>query len=196
MNSKRKPFYVLEFGEFQVRRWLPPSLKDPGKLLDREDIDFIAGETIRAKVPLIQLVADSREKFADYQFTLPGLPLFSSKLRNVLEEIGIHNIQYFDTQFLLKNGKLIRDDYKIANVIGVAKCFDWERSKYDDSKRAYGIVTHIDELVLDLSLVGDRRLFRMAENASILLVADSVKECLEEEKVTGIRFTPPEEFEV
>lgn len=196
MNTEKRPFYVWEFGEFRVRRWLPPELKDPKRLLDRQDIQFKRGEFISAKVPLVEFVADSREKFADYQFNLAGLPLFSPKLRDILQNIGIDNIQYFEARILRKTGKLVQDDYMVANVTGTVKCFDWERSEYDDTDRADGIVTHMDKLVLDLGSVGNRRLFRMTENASILLVAASVKERLETEHVTGIRFTPPEEFEV
>jgi hypothetical protein len=191
--EKINQYYIWQFGDLDLDNHQPP------KLISSDDIkglSFNIGDYISRQLPVINFVVNRKRILTDYQFNIPGFPLFSQKLQQALEGIGINNIEYFPACLLTKTGKLISDDYQVGNVVGRVACFDWENSEYDDIYRDEGIVIHIDKLVIDMSRIQGQLLFRMDESPSILLVADSVKQHLELKGITGIEFAKIDDYQI
>jgi hypothetical protein len=191
--GRENKYYVWEFGDLDLDDRPPPKL---ASLRGLEEVSFTSGNLISDRLPEVVFVVDPKRKLTDYQFNIPGFPLFSAALRKGLEEIGIDNIQYFEARLVAKRGKLIRDDYKIGNVIGRVACFDWERSSYDETYKAQGVVGRLERIVLDLSRIKGEQLFRLKEAPRVLLVAESTRLHLESRGITGVKFTEIADYEV
>ncbi|NHN24089.1 hypothetical protein FIA58_000235 [Flavobacterium jejuense] len=61
--------------------------------------------------------------------------VFSKRLRDLLQNIAVDNIQYFDLDIVDPKTNNIYTDYKIANVVGLVDCVDKNESdlKYFNS---------------------------------------------------------------
>ena len=195
MTSPNDRYFVLEFEPLVVYHRPPPKLVNH-KDLDRDEIEFQRGEPIAVPVPIARFLADPKQELKDYLFNFPGWQLCSGKLRDALARAEVTNVQYFPAEIITKAGKSVSSDYSIANFLGRVKCLDWDKSSYDDTHRADGLVVHIDKLVLDPTHLQGRKLVRMEENSSVLLVSHGVRRHLEAAGVTGVRFTEAEKFQV
>lgn len=187
----RQPaYFVWEFNTDDERR-KTTALAHPGQV---EDVWWHSGDRITRTLAPIDFVIDPSGLPLDYEFNLAGLPLVSPNLQTALAKAGVDNLQYFDTRFLTSRGRVLRSDYKVANVVGLVACFDWDRSVYDDRHRADGLAIHIEKLVIDLRRVRGKRLFRIEEAQYILIVARDVRDALDAAAITGIKFTAPDDY--
>ena len=118
--------------------------------------------------------------------------VFNKKIRNILKKLNVNNIDYYkavlDDEI---TGESTRD-YQIANIIGVVKCIDMEKSEFrlDVNNR----IESIKKLVLDQDELWntDLPIFRIAEYFPIVLVHNILKEAFEKEGVTGLGYMKPE----
>ena len=193
MQFNNNDYYVWRFSDIDIDNKAPAKIEN-SKLI--KGISFKSGQSIQVDIPTINFVVSLKKILEDYQFNIPGIPLFSSKLRQALLEIGIDYIEYFKANLITKKGRIISDDYNIANIACNIECFDWNNSKYDDTYKDDGVVIHVDYLVIDKSKIQGKLLFRIAESPSILLVGEELKKHLESKKITGIRFTALNEYKV
>lgn len=195
MISAKDRYFVWEVEGLAVYHRPPPKLANP-KDFDRDEIEFKRGEPIAVPVPTARFVVDPKQELTDYLLNLPGWPLCSGKLRDALARAEVTNVQYFPVEIVTRAGKSVSSDFSVANFLGRVKCLDWDQSVYDDTYRADGLVIHIDKLVLDPTNLQERKLVRMEENSSVLLVSHGVRRHLEAAGVTGVRFTEAEKFQV
>lgn len=193
MTSADVRYFVWEFEPLVVYRRPPPKLANPR---DFYDIEFLRGEPIAMAVPSARFLVDPKQELRDYLFNFPGWPLCSGKLRDALAQAEVTNVQYFPVEIVTTAGKGVSSDYSVANFLGRVTCLDWDKSAYDDTAREDGHATHIDKLVLDATHLQGRKLVRMEENSSVLLVSHGVRGQLEAAGITGVRFTATEKFQV
>ncbi len=119
--------------------------------------------------------------------------VFSSRLRELLDSIGINNIEYYKLEIVNPRSGKKFSDYYIANVVGLVDCVDREKSelKYFDD----GDIKRIRKLVLDQSRIPSKlRIFRLAKRTILTVVHQSVKEVIESAGLTGCVFYRPEEY--
>ncbi len=192
MKNQHGNFYAWEFGPPDDRWVAIPDLNGPFE--HDLEISFTFGKPIPFDLEVIEYIVPQRKKYTDFQFNYPGHPLFSKRLRELLAELGVDNIEYYDTRFKTKKGKLIDDTYKIGNVIGTVKCFDWKRSKYDKKTSDEFKVRDIEKVVIRKKQARGHLLFRMEEQNVILLVHSSVRDALLAAGMTGIKFIKPEDY--
>lgn len=195
MTAVEDKYWVWEFEPLAVYHQPPPKLANPDDF-DRDEIEFKRGDRIEVEVPVARFVADPKQKLNDYLFNVPAWPLCSGKLRHALEQAGVQNVQYFPVDVVAKDGKTLGRDYNVANFLARVKCLDWESSVVDPTYRADGLAIHIDKLVLDTDAIQGRKVLRMEENSTVLLVAQSVRDLIESLGITGVRFTDPADFQV
>lgn len=120
--------------------------KEPKPLYD---VFFNAGDDLAAQMPperpeLIQEPGSGRV-LPDFIRTVFA-PLMNPALRATLTELGVTNIQYFPVTLLNPKGKVLSEDYCIANVVGVSDCIDEANSAFTVSafrKRYFGTMWHI-----------------------------------------------------
>ncbi|MBK6694609.1 MAG: hypothetical protein IPG50_20725 [Myxococcales bacterium] len=102
--------------------------------------------------------------------------------------VGVDNIQYLDA--VLKNpdtGAEYRD-YKAYNIVGLVACADLVASRYLGGGSGSPGDLGFESLVIDESKTGGALLFRLAENASAIVVHEKVKDALEASGIPGFVF--------
>lgn len=184
-------YYIWEY-RLEGKTGKPPMLH---KVNEIRGITFQDGERIDKKIPPVTFIANSTQKFTDYLFNIPGFPLFSGKLKGVIDEFGINSIQYFPVLIKDKKGKVLRDDYVIANVIEMVKCFNYGHSVCDEEDyRDLGIASRIEKLSIDISAIKGEHLFRMDEAPRLLFASDALRLKLEDSGITGIQYINIEDY--
>ncbi len=151
----------------------------------------------KMRIPDITLTLDADSRIGRMTDNLAitevyGL-VFSSRLRELLDSLGIDNIEYYNLEMVDPRTGEKFSDYKIANVVGLADCVDREKSdlKYFDD----GDIKRIRKLVLDESRIPSKlRIFRLAGRTILTLVHRSVKEAIEKAGISGCVFYKPEEY--
>ncbi len=161
------------------------------------DLSFDNGTFMKIPVPKIILTLNNDSRIGNMTDHLSiselyGL-VFSKKLRDVLGELGVDNIQYFDLDIVdPKTGKHYTD-YKIANVVGLVDCVDIDKSDltyFDD-----GDIEFIDKLVLnETKIPSNIKVFCLLNDASLPLVHQSIKNAIDGSDITGCVFYKPEDY--
>lgn len=129
----------------------------------------------------------------DYVSPAVGIPLFSDRLRRVLESSGVNNIQYFNA--VVRNAASNESyNYYAANVVGLVSCVDREQSAYIPSFGSDFLIGGFQRLVIDESKIKYEGLFRLAEYSLIALVSEDVKTAIMQAELGGILFASPEEW--
>ncbi len=149
----------------------------------KEKYDFLLEVDSHSKIPL-------QHTPLDLQQTGKTL-LFSPRLINLLMDLGIENIQYFDANVLYAPTKL-SIDYKVANIIGVVEGVDIELSEVVIDE---DIIIDIEQLVFDENKMEGHKIFRLEESILHIVVHRSVKEAMEKAGITGVTFLTDNEFE-
>ena len=128
----------------------------------------------------------------DY-FSCADLTVFmSNKMRQCLEENGVDNIDYYNVEITyVATGEQV--DCFAANVIGMLQAVDEAAS--DCQYLSAGHLLTVDKRVLNKEKLEGLKFVRFYEFATLLIVAEHIKEALEAAGVTGIYFVEPEEWD-
>ena len=87
----------------------------------------------------------------------------------------------------------INDDYVIANIVGKIDCLDYEKSELELDQD--GSIEYIDSLsIKNEDSVDYGNIFRLSAFHPVVVVSPLIKEEMENNKITGIRFYRPEDF--
>jgi hypothetical protein len=165
-----------------------------------ETEEWITGQPLGRKPPVfVWSEADSEAgAFSDMVLNSPRIPIVSPKLRGVLQELGVTNVEYFPIKLVDEARGVTRDDYLVMNVLGRIACLDVENSTVVKSRRGEHYTT-----VEEFRLLADRikplpgsdhppLLFRLDEFEDYLLAHQSVKDAFEKAGITGADFILPE----
>ena len=170
----------------------------PG-FIEKQDIRFDRGEKVKIdmKEP-INLILKKHDLgiFTDNLIS-PGVRglLFSDKLKKVLTELGVNNIDYFPLKIENPIDKNIYENYQIANVLSCHSCLNLEKSELSFDPDFPEQIEFIDSLVIDESKIPEELLlFRLKEYKVLLVVHEKVKEACNNAGITGINFLKPEDF--
>lgn len=177
--------------------------KDPEVQLDSKDHflriqkqwDFCAGERIDDGIPT--LVFDTIEKIEVKDCIVPkgkGLGLiFSSKLKEILENEGIDNIDYYNILINNKHSKEELEGYYLTNIVET-KPFLTDDSMWDD-------VPSLDlKIIMDIGFNEDflenqkSKIIRSEKCPTIIAIRGSLKQKLDEEGITGLDTILPEDW--
>ncbi len=169
-----------------------PDIKLGGKITFDEGVS-----NLKKKVPDITLTLDGDSRVGRMTDHLSidelyGL-VFSSRLRELLDSLGIKNIEYYNLEIVNpRNGKKF-SDYKIANVVGLADCVDEEKSDLEYFQD--GDIKFVNRMVFDESKIpGELRIFRLAKMTVLPVIHQSVKDAIENARLTGCLFYHPEDY--
>lgn len=164
-----------------------------------DEISFMNGVSVISSVPKVTMTLnnDSRIGVMTDHLSIAevyGL-VFSSRLRQLMKNLMVNNIQYFDFEIVSPKNNKIYTDYKIANIVGLADCVDKDNSdiKYFNS----GSIKRIRKLVLDESKIPpELKIFRLANDTSTPIIHQSIKDAILNSGITGCLFYKAEEYQV
>jgi hypothetical protein len=155
-----------------------------------------------AAEPMTLVAQDERtNKLSDMLLNAADLQVYSPKLVASLTAAGVDNIQYFPITILDAATGKTREDYRVANILGKIACVDLENSNVRYFRGSKDIRSVEEFSLLEdriKPLAGQKKaplLFRLGELEFLLIAHESVKDALERDGITGVKFTPTKEFE-
>lgn len=163
--------------------------------LDQKSVGTGQGVPIQYTEPLkLRLRDPISPKFEWVDYHKAPEPIISFPLARILEKLDIYGIQLIPAK--VRNPKdpfSELHDYCFVHVWNRIACLD--RSLSDVVSMKSGMIFSIDKFVLDELTLGKfelrkRLIFELAENTSVLLMHQSIKEAIEAINPKGIRFIP------
>ncbi|ATB49467.1 imm11 family protein [Corallococcus macrosporus] len=118
--------------------------------------------------------------------------LFSQRFIELLEELGVDNVQYFDAEVVYApTGQKL--PYKVANIVGIVSGLDLDRSDVVMSNR--GNVLQIREMRLSEDKLQGHGICRLREDLMLIVVHRRIKEAIEAAALSGFMFITDDEYE-
>jgi hypothetical protein len=142
---------------------------------------------------------DEEIEYSDYPFADGLLPVYSTRLKSLLEDLGIEGIQYLPLRIKRQDGAKEVDGYYIANYLNVIDCLDRERSVYqvwtkdnllfwEKRPQRLGTFRDVTKAVIDSKKISDAPIFRLWGWEMMVVVREDVKRAIEEAGITGCMF--------
>jgi hypothetical protein len=162
-----------------------------------ERLDFSFDDGIRQTQPIphieIRVSAEDEGTLTDNLIAMGTTGLvFSTRLRDLLAQNGVDNIEYFPTTVILESTGQSIADYMIANIVGRIECVSPDSELELDE--VDGSIEFIDRLVLETDKIPSCLMFRLAEYPPIVVAHDRVVKAAESAGITGVNFYRPEDY--
>ncbi len=128
----------------------------------------------------------------DFSLAGMGIPIVHGRVVSLFEKLGLQQqVQFFPAQV---EGQA--EPYFILNVLRVIRCIDDARCEEvlywkpeDRRPDKVGQYRNVAGMRIDPSRVGDAHIFRPWGWLVALIVSERLKQAMEEEKISGTRFT-------
>lgn len=177
----------------------PPWAGPTAKVMSGPDIRAYNGEPIHGIDERFEILLSVDSK-APHPINFPPLDIhgpnrtliFSQKFIEVLAELKVTDIQYFDADVTYEpTGEKV--SYKVANVLGLVEGLDREKSDLILSPQ--GNVLEIEHMCLDEERLLEQKIFRLQEDSMLIIVHKSIKEAVERAGLKGFMFVTDDEYE-
>jgi hypothetical protein len=170
------------------------------QLTDQVKWDLLAGRYIEDWNPNTIAFYEDDLEHTDFPFTDNDLPVYSPRLKRLMETLKIEGIQYLPLQIKHKHSDTWVHGYHIANYLYTVDCLNREHSIcqiwtkenllfWEKRPWLLGTFRDVSKAVLDSTQIGNKRLFRLWGWRRMVLVREDVKEAIEDARITGCRFT-------
>ena len=170
------------------------------QLIDLETWDLMAGHGIENWNLTTTAYYEDEVAHTDFPFTGNDLPVYSPRLKLLMERLAATEIQFLPLQIKHKHRSSEVQGYCLANYLRLIDCLDRKRSEYQVwtrdnllfwEKRPWmlGTFRDVTRAVLDTTQLGDVRAFRLWGWEMMAVVRGDVKQAIEEAGMTGCRFT-------
>ena len=120
--------------------------------------------------------------------------MFNTRLRELLQGLGVDNLQYFPCHIDNPIDGSSTDDYQVANIVGRVACVDFAKSVVEKFELAPDQLKSITKLSLVKSKLRGHDLFRLHEQPQVIVASDRVKLACEKQQISGVVFYDPEEY--
>jgi hypothetical protein len=177
-SNEQKEVWNLTFQNPQINEW-----------------DFMSGKYVD-EVEILTVYYDTESEHTDYPFGPGLLPVYSSRLKSLIDGLGINEIQYIPLRIKHKHSDKEVYGYFLANYLSVIDCLNREKSIYQIytkenllywEQRPYmlGTFHYVNNAILDVDKIGDARIFRLWGWEVMIIVREDVKQAIEEAGITG-----------
>ena len=127
-----------------------------------------------------------RTNLNDFVDNLDGVLIANQKVKTILSEFGIKNIEYLPVQLMDHQDKLVSEDYSILNVLGGEDIVDMEVSEYRMGRIIKTQISRIISLAVDYkNIPEDAHLFRASMKLDEFFISDELKKAFEKNNITG-----------
>lgn len=120
------------------------------------------------------------------------LTLFSSKIKNSLDELGIDNIDYYPVNIIDPKTNARNTDYFLANIRTRLRCLDMEKSNV---KAGPANSIEIESFQIDESKTQGAELFRLDEEGTLIILHERIYQALEKLQLQGVVLKNTREFD-
>jgi len=129
-----------------------------------------------------------RIKLYDFVANLDGVLIANQKVKTILSEFGIKNIEYLPVQLMDHQDKLVTEDYSILNVLGGEDIVDMEASEYRMGSIIKTQIKRIKKLVIDDKSIPDNaHFFRASAKLNQFFISGELKQVFDINNITGYR---------
>lgn len=155
---------------------------------------FNEGVMLRDKIKPGELPLDFRyssqfpnaQTLYDFVDNIDSILIVSPKVKEVLDGLGVENVEYIPVALRNQNGQLVRQDYFVANVLGGEEIVDLEKSEVEWGAIDDSQLSSIDKLVVNYAGVSpNSKLFRMSKRLLEFVATQEVIDAFEQAGVTG-----------
>lgn len=164
------------------------------------DWDLRAGRYIEKWNPETLAVYDDEAEPPDFPFTSNDLPVYSPRLRALMESLGVEGIQYLPVRIRHQGSGREVPGYHLANYLCLIDCLDRERSVYqvwtkdnllfwEMRPTMLGTFRDVQRAVLDCSRIGETPIFRLWGWDVMVVIRGDLKRAIERVGTTGCRFS-------
>lgn len=138
----------------------------------------------------------SKKKMTDYAVSDMGCSIVSERLKLLLEQSGVNNIQYFKAHVYNRNMSAVSGNFYTANIIGLEDCIDTETSEMDADlkKDKPPVIYSIENLKLKEPIL-NQPILRLAYFTRVILADEKIKKIITEAEFSGMRFIKPENWD-
>ncbi|MGK3992646.1 imm11 family protein [Sorangium sp. So ce1024] len=150
-----------------------------------EPLDWIQGKKLPPPRPDLRLMLMNTS--GDFRGDIIGslVTLFSDELKAVLMRLGVDNIDYFPVELEDPMTHEVEEGYWLVNILGLVACVDRAKSVMRACPSGGEELSgpfHVDE---------DRtfglKLFRLAEDPTLIVINEDLKRSLDQEDLAGVR---------
>lgn len=153
---------------------------DPWQFSLGRSVDSPSGMRLRLRVPGNPL---------DYSEASFAIPVVSRRLMELLQGLGVEDVQFFPARVESRE-----EPYFVLNVTRLVDCIDESRCRTERWKPEDGAPDRVGEyrlverMRIDPRKVGGARIFR-TWGWPVLIVSEDIKAAMEQEGISGTRFT-------
>jgi hypothetical protein len=155
------------------------------------DGSCLAGEPVNVNdLPELIFEIDTPDDEECPHFMSAGALIVSELFTNILKNSGVANFQFFPVVLINPETKKTRDGYGILNVLTMIQAACLESSSYDtlmegNESGSIPPLLAFDNLVLDSTKLGKERMFRLAEDPTMLIIDQSLREAIKKNSPDG-----------
>lgn len=164
---------------------------------EKYGVSFFVGRRFIIDLPELEAYIDSEGKGVltdDLVVFKHRCVAHSQKLRKVLRDVGVDNIDYYPLRIINVMTGEVSQSYKAANILDVIHCIDPKGSDLEIDDENPQNIWYINCLALIQERLGDSLLFRLGERLTTVIVHRDVKEAIEGAAITGALFLPAEGY--
>lgn len=122
-----------------------------------------------------------------------SLPLMSPRLKKVLDDNGVTNIEYFPAQITYTTtGE--KFDWYVFNIVGLMSVADESASDITNADGPTMIDSSINGFKVDSQKTLGHYIFRLADNVMTVLIHQDLKKAIDEAGINTFSFKKPEEW--
>src|SRR5262245_54011844 len=116
------------------------------------------------------------------------IPLMTRRLVDALRASGVDNLQTYDTRLVEPRGPNPppENHYLAVNLVGLVAAADLQKSKLNPEVKERLISVDFHSLAVDKAKARDQLLFRLAENTSVILAHERVRESVEKAGINSL----------
>ncbi len=149
-------------------------------------------QTIPNQPILIPMLETHCERLLDFYNT--DALLIKRSLFEALKEVGVDNIDAYDTLIRHPVSGYETTDYIAGNLIGIISAADLAASTVVSGSHDGLLDVDFDSVTIDNKKVKGALMFRLVENTSAVVIHKKVKEFLESRGFDQLRFFLPEDW--
>ena len=171
------------------------------ELIGYDEWDLKTGHTIEKwDLNTLAYYDDRYAEQTDFPSTRFMLPVYSSRLKSLVQGKGVVGIQYLPLKIRHSLTSVEIYGYHLVNYLKIVDCLDRVHSVYGTwtkdnllfwEKRPWmlGTFRDVKRVVLDPDKIGDAQLFRLWGWEDVVIIRDDLKYAIEETGISGCWFT-------